>query len=155
MRKGAIIAVCRECAAGLARKRRDIIALDFFFREVHVRRAIFVVFLSLCLLVPACCTAWQQDANDPDAAEPAAQRRGRGVEPPPPLPGPTAEQSKALNKARYAKLKNDTDQLLKLATELKESVDKANPNTLSVDVIKKTEQIEKLAKSVREKMKNY
>ena len=60
-----------------------------------------------------------------------------------------------MNKERYAKLKKDADQLLKLATELKESVDKANQNTLSVDVIRKTEQIEKLAKSVRDKMKSY
>ncbi len=106
------------------------------------------------MLAPGCVNAWQQDTNDAEAAEPA-QRRGRGVEPPPPLPGPTPEQTKALNKERYVKLKSDTDQLLKLATELKESVDKANQDTLSLDVIKKTEQIEKLAKSVREKMKNY
>jgi len=32
-------------------------------------------------------------------------------------------------------------------------VDKANENTLSVDVIRKAEEIEKLAHSVKEKMK--
>ena len=60
-----------------------------------------------------------------------------------------------MNKERYAKLKSDTDQLLKLANELKEAVDKANQDTLSLEVIRKTEQIEKLAKSVRDRMKNY
>ncbi len=59
------------------------------------------------------------------------------------------------NKQRYAQLQRDSDQLLRLATELKQEVDKANSNTLSIDVIKKTEQIEKLAKSVRERMKGF
>jgi len=34
-------------------------------------------------------------------------------------------------------------------------VDKTNENTLSVEVIKKAEEIEKLAHSVKEKMKQY
>ena len=63
------------------------------------------------------------------------------------------DRIKALNKDRQQKLKNDTDKLLQLATELKEYVDKTNENVLSVDVIKKTDEIEKLAKSIREKMK--
>ena len=63
------------------------------------------------------------------------------------------DRVKALNKDRQQKLKNDSDKLLQLATELKEYVDRTNENILSVDVIKKTEEIEKLAKSVREKMK--
>ena len=65
------------------------------------------------------------------------------------------DRVKALNKERQQKLKNDTDKLLQLATELKEYVDKTNENVLSLDVIKKTEEIEKLAKSVREKMKTF
>jgi hypothetical protein len=65
------------------------------------------------------------------------------------------DRVKALNKDRQQKLKNDTDKLLQLATELKEYVDKTNENILSVDVIKKTDEIEKLAKSVREKMKTF
>ena len=62
---------------------------------------------------------------------------------------------KALKKEQYQSLKKDTDQLLVLATELKESVDKTTENTLSLEVIKKTEEVEKLAKKVREKMKGY
>jgi hypothetical protein len=52
-------------------------------------------------------------------------------------------------------LKRDADNLLRLATELKQYVDKSNQNVLSVDVIKKAEQIEKLAHSVKEKMRGY
>ena len=55
---------------------------------------------------------------------------------------------------RQAKLKQDTDKLLALAAELKQHVDKTGPNVLSLDVIKKAQEIEKLAKSVREKMRD-
>lgn len=66
------------------------------------------------------------------------------------------EMQKQANKERQAKLARDTEQLLKLATELKEYVDKTNENTLSIEVIKKAEEIEKLAHSVRQKMRgNY
>lgn len=63
------------------------------------------------------------------------------------------EQAKKLNEERFENLKRDTDRLLKLSTELKEYVDKANKDTLSLDVIRKAEEIEKLARSVKEKMK--
>jgi len=62
-------------------------------------------------------------------------------------------RQKAANKERQTSLQRDTDQLYKLATELKQSVDKSNENMLSLDVIKKAEQIEKLARSVKDKMK--
>jgi hypothetical protein len=65
------------------------------------------------------------------------------------------DQMRARNKERQEQLKQDTDKLLELATELKQYVDKTNENILSVDVIKKADEIEKLAKSVREKMKKY
>jgi len=63
------------------------------------------------------------------------------------------ERAKSLTQARHVALKRDTDKLLDLATELKQYVDKTNENTLSLDVVKKAEEIEKLAKSVKEKMK--
>jgi len=63
------------------------------------------------------------------------------------------EMAKKANQERQAALKKDTDKLLKLATELKEYVDKSNENMLSMDVVKKAEEIEKLAHSVKDKMK--
>ena len=63
------------------------------------------------------------------------------------------EMAKKASKERVAALKHDTDKLLRLSVELKESVDKSDENVLSVDVIKKAEEIEKLAKSVKDKMK--
>lgn len=64
------------------------------------------------------------------------------------------DMAKKANRERQAQLQRDTDNLLKLANELKQSVDKSNENTLSLDVVKKAEEIEKLAHSVKEKMKS-
>ena len=61
--------------------------------------------------------------------------------------------AKKANRERQAQLQRDTDNLLKLANELKQYVDKSNENTLSLDVVRKAEEIEKLAHSVKEKMK--
>jgi hypothetical protein len=73
---------------------------------------------------------------------------------PSPLDGPRAEQQeKARSTDRQKRLVADTDKLLALATDLKQQVDKTNQNILSVDVIKKAEEIEKLAHSVKERMK--
>jgi hypothetical protein len=63
------------------------------------------------------------------------------------------KQVEQRNKERQSSLKKDTEQLLQLVTALKQSVDKTNEHVLSLDVIRKTEQVEKLAKSIREKMK--
>jgi predicted TIM-barrel fold metal-dependent hydrolase len=64
------------------------------------------------------------------------------------------EMAKKANRERQAQLQRDTDHLLKLANELKQYVDKSNEHTLSLDVVKKAEEIEKLAHSVKEKMKS-
>jgi hypothetical protein len=68
---------------------------------------------------------------------------------------PRVEEQQALarNNERQKRLVADTDKLLALATDLKAQVDKTNKDTLSVDVIKKAEEIEKLAHSVKERMK--
>jgi methionyl-tRNA synthetase len=63
------------------------------------------------------------------------------------------EMAKKANQMRQADLKRDTEKLFRLATELKEYVDKTNESMLSVNVVKKAEEIEKLAHSVKEKMK--
>jgi hypothetical protein len=63
------------------------------------------------------------------------------------------EQARQRNIERQQKLKKETDRLLELATELKQYVDRTNENTLSVDVVRKCEEIEKLAKDVKNRMK--
>jgi hypothetical protein len=63
------------------------------------------------------------------------------------------EAQKQRNLKRQQDIRQDSEKLLELATELKQYVDKTNENIISLDVIRKAEQIEKLAKSVKEKMK--
>ena len=86
------------------------------------------------------------------------QRPGLGghapIDPDSPLDPHRAEmQEKARSTDRQKRLVADTDKLLALATDLKQQVDKTNKNILSVDVIKKADEIEKLAHSVKERMK--
>ena len=61
-------------------------------------------------------------------------------------------QLQALNADRQKSLVSDTVKLLKLANELNAEVSGRNPDTLTPDQLRKLEQIEKLAHSVKEKM---
>jgi hypothetical protein len=59
----------------------------------------------------------------------------------------------AANAERKKQIANDSAKLLKLATDLKSEVDKTSKDTLSLNVIRKADEIEKLAHDVKEKMK--
>jgi glucose/arabinose dehydrogenase len=63
------------------------------------------------------------------------------------------DAAKKRNLERQEQLTADTKKLLELAQQLKAEVDKSNKDQLSLDVVKKAEEIEKLAKSVKDKMK--
>lgn len=71
-----------------------------------------------------------------------------------PLPPQIQEQQeRTRNNERQKRIVEDTDKLLALATQLKQEVGKTNKDVMSVDVIKKADEIEKLAHSVKERMK--
>ena len=61
------------------------------------------------------------------------------------------QDPEAANAERKKQINADSAKLLKLATELKAEVDKTNKDTLSLGVIRKADEIEKLAHSVKEK----
>ncbi len=63
------------------------------------------------------------------------------------------DRDKVLAHQRYLEMQRDTEKLFELAGQLKKEVDAAGQDTLSLDVIKKAESIEKLAKSVKQRMK--
>lgn len=109
----------------------------------------FFVFL-LFLLLTLSCFARQTDSIQSPGQEP---QFGRERPKDPNEEKIERDREKAMNKQRQTSLQKDTDRLLQLATELKEYVDKSNEHMLSLDVIKKAEEIEKLAKSVKGKMK--
>ena len=90
--------------------------------------------------------------NDSGSSDPQFRRRRNEVEP---IDKQVErDRAKKLNQERQAAIKRDTDKLLALATELKDYVDKSNENVLSLDVVRKAEEIEKPAHHVREKMKD-
>ena len=63
------------------------------------------------------------------------------------------KQNEAAPADRKKQIAEDSAKLLKLATDLKTEVDKTTLDTLSLTVIRKADEIEKLAHSIREKMK--
>lgn len=62
-------------------------------------------------------------------------------------------QEKLRQDERQRRLVSDSDKLLALATQLHEEVGKTDKNILSVDVIRRADEIERLAHSVKERMK--
>ena len=64
------------------------------------------------------------------------------------------ERVKALNDDRHKRLEDDAGKLHALSTELKTEVDKANKDELSLEVMRKAAEIEKLAHDVQSRMKN-
>jgi hypothetical protein len=55
---------------------------------------------------------------------------------------------------RQKQIVNDTARLLQLAQQLNADVSKSDKDSLSVAVVKKAEEIEKLAKSIKQKMRD-
>ena len=108
---------------------------------------------ALVFLLLTCANAQAQVTIPPvpDASESGNQRQ-KDVDSPWVLQQ-KREMAKKQNEMRQQDIKKDTEKLLELATELKQYVDKTNENILSMDVVKKAEEIEKLAHSVRERMK--
>jgi len=113
-----------------------------------VSRATVLVVLLLFFLAFGTAPAQQQVPMPP--ITPPGQQPDNGSNLPPEM---QKRMEKEANEQRQTELKRDTDKLLKLSTELKEYVDKTNENVLSLDVIKKAEEIEKLAHSVKTKMR--
>lgn len=124
--------------------------MTYSLSSLRKSRNVAVLAAVLLFCISGLAAGWAQTADQPD----------------PPAGGPQqtpeeqaweARQRQALakkeNEKRLQDLKKDTAQLLQLATELKQYVDKTDENMLSVDVIKKAEAIEKLAHSIKENMK--
>jgi predicted methyltransferase len=91
----------------------------------------------------------------PGTATAAAQSGSRF--PPPGAaenPSPQDErQKRAASRQRQEEIKRAAEKIVQLANELKLAVDRSNEHVLSLEVIKEADEIEKLARSVKEKMK--
>jgi hypothetical protein len=112
----------------------------------------------------------QMPGSDPmglPGGTPTGGRSGRTqpTQPQPQQPGPISpelgsndgklehDQAKLRNMDRQKQIVADTQKLVTLANELQADVQKSNKDMLSLDVIRKADEIEKLAKSVRDRMK--
>jgi hypothetical protein len=107
--------------------------------------AVFV--LALCVAAPLVLPAWQTRA--PQLPGLPANR--------PLLDGPPIvyKSDKLAREANHQlELRMDVQRLYALSTELKDEVDRTNPDTvLSMSVLKRTQDIEKLARQIRVRAK--
>jgi hypothetical protein len=79
----------------------------------------------------------------------------RRQEPPDPrLPNGTS-QKEAILKADHEKSLEDADELMKLSEELKIDLEKNDRHVLSVSTLKKLDEMEKLVKRIRGRMKRF
>jgi hypothetical protein len=119
---------------------------------IHIVRAFFLV---AALTVAMALPVWAQRQSTPPPTAPV-DRNTLGAAPADEDEASARlahDMAKKANLERQAAIKSDAEKLLKLAVELKASVDKSNENLLSMDVVKKAEEIERLAHSVKDKMK--
>jgi hypothetical protein len=64
-------------------------------------------------------------------------------------------QRQEIIKAEHEKSKNDAGELLKLAQELKEELDDSPHQVVNLRLVKKAEDIERLARNIKNRMKRY
>jgi hypothetical protein len=84
---------------------------------------------------------------------------------PPPFPEPKPPEDTRLPNGKlqkdailsddYEKSLKDARELARLSDELKTSMEKSDKNVLSLQMLKKAEEIEKLARRIRDRMKRY
>jgi hypothetical protein len=113
--------------------------------------------LWLALLLALAMPASAQQRPDPSTAPPYQQtgvmEQERALENfPTNDPVEKARQLRAFNAARQKSLVADTNKLVRLAKELEDEVSRANPDSFTPAQLRKMAEIEKLARSVRQKM---
>ena len=121
-----------------------------------------MAFVLLLVLVTAGLVWAQQSASSPQT------RPETSSDPAPPDQDPSAKPDQAQDQkpaaapdakpltpeeARQAQIVADTNKLYQLAQELQAEVAKSSKNTLSLAVVKKAAEVERLAKSLKERMK--
>lgn len=112
-----------------------------------MKQGFHILLVLIFLLTPVAFVAQDMEPSQPAPTNPQADT------------GPwTKEQVREMQRKqremRQKQLKDDTAKLLQLATELKESVDKTNEHVLSLEVVRKAEEIEKLAKHIKTNMRD-
>jgi hypothetical protein len=104
---------------------------------------------SLCKLIAALCLACGFCAAAPGQGSSQQSQPAETKAAPPPSKEPLTPEEK-----KRAELRADTEKLYQLTQELKAEVAKSSKDTLSVPVVKKAQEIERLAKSIKERSRN-
>lgn len=114
-----------------------------------MRKASLLV-LALPALLAAATIAFTQQIHLPPAV---SQSQGMGSPPVTAADSVQQQQAKAAYEQRQVEIKRDTEKMFQLTAELRQSLAAEHQNVMSVDDLKKVEQIEKLAHGVKSKMK--
>ena len=109
-----------------------------------------LLFLILLALLAAANLGSTQQIHLPPAVS-----QSQTMDKPPVTSGNSVQQqqAKAAYLQRQLEIKRDTEKMFQLTAELKQSLETSGQNVMSVDDLKKVEQIEKLAHGVKSKMK--
>jgi hypothetical protein len=108
-----------------------------------------------CLLVCASITAAAQKQTEPPSSPviPGISSNTTPA-PDPSMRRMSAQMALRRNAQRQQQIVADTTRLLQLAQKLNDEVSKSSKDELSVSVVKEAEEIEKLAKSIKGKMRD-
>jgi hypothetical protein len=113
----------------------------------------------LCVMLARPAAAQQRNSNVPPTTGAPNYQSSSGTGMDEPVADPAkdrmdAERAKAQMDDRHKRLIADAQKLLELATELKADVDKTSKNDTSVTVVKKAAEMEKLARDLKERMRD-
>ena len=116
--------------------------------------SLFCVLFVLTVGIPAQVQSPNPTAQQQDSTTTAAPPAQKPATPESKQNDSAAQKPMSPQEARQAQIVADTDKLYQLAQELQAEVAKSGKNTLSLAVVKKAAEVEKLAKSLKERMKS-
>jgi hypothetical protein len=121
------------------------------------RRRLLMTFVGAAgvLTLRPVLSAWQSTGVRP-TPQPRPSPNAPDPNFPPGMNGPqaTGPDKKAIDRANQQEIRSDVSKLYEMVSELKDQVEKTDANsTLSISVVKKAQQIEKLAKQIKERAK--
>ena len=125
----------------------------------YTRRLLAGAIVALALAMAAASTSRSQPQQQPSSPQPKPYPnapKSDYPEYPPRLHGPEEHtvDKREIDPENQAKIKADVEKLYELVSELREQVQKSDvTSTLSVSVVNKAKQIEKLAKQVKDRAK--
>ncbi len=112
---------------------------------MRLRVVIPVLTAILTMVLPL--VAWQEREREPREVTPGTNADVK-------LPNGKSQREEIL-KADYDKTLKDAAQLVELAQALQQEIEKDDRHVLSISSLKKTDEIEKLAKRIRSRMRRF